>query len=92
MTRNELAKMVYLAHGGMTFAQAREVVDGAIELMTEGICKDGRLLVSGFGTFKVVDRKARKGRDLGKGNTIEIPGYKTVVFIPSRKWFSEKEK
>lgn len=86
MTRAELARDVYLAHGGMTYAGAQRVLKDVIELMVESLAKDGHLVVSGFGTFKVVERKPRTGRDLGKGVPVKIPSRRTVVFIPSRKW------
>lgn len=89
MTRAELAKKIHEAHGGMTFEEARRTVETVLGLLTEGLCRDGRLLVSGFGTFKVMKRKARTGRALGKGSPVRIPTRKTVVFVPSRKWVKE---
>ena len=89
MTRVELAKKVYAAHGGMTFAAAQEVVSHVLDLMTDGLVREGRLVISGFGTFRVVKRKSRTGRDMGKGLPVQIPERKTVVFIPSRKWTVE---
>ncbi len=89
MTRVELAKKVYAAHGGMTFAAAQQVVSQVLDLMTDGLTQEGRLVISGFGTFRVVRRKSRTGRDMGKGLPVQIPERKTVVFIPSRKWTTE---
>ncbi len=86
MKKADLVRKVYEAHGGLTQAEAAGIVDQVMLLVTEGLCKDGHLLISGFGTFKVVERKARTGRDLGRGKPIAIPGYRTVVFVPSRKW------
>lgn len=89
MTRIELARRIYEAHGGVTFATAQELVGVVLDLMTQGLTEEGRLVVSGFGTFKVVKRKSRTGRDMGKGLPVKIPERKTVVFVPSRKWTSE---
>ena len=89
MTRVELAKKVYAAHGGVTFASAQQIVGTVLDLMMEGLTQEGRLVISGFGTFKVVKRKSRTGRDMGKGLPVQIPERKTVVFIPSRKWSTE---
>lgn len=81
-----MARKVYLVHGGMTYATAQQVVEQVLDAMVEGICTEGRLVVSGFGTFRVVKRKARTGRDLSKGMPVSIPERNTVVFIPSRQW------
>jgi len=91
MTRADLARKIYLAHGGMTYANAQQVVEEVLDAMVEGICTEGRLVVSGFGTFRVVKRKARTGRDLSKGRPVSIPERNTVVFIPSRQWMTAGE-
>jgi DNA-binding protein HU-beta len=72
----------------MTFASAQQVVEQVLEAMMQGICTEGRLVVSGFGTFRVVKRKARTGRDLSKGRPVSIPERNTVVFVPSRQWLA----
>ena len=91
MKKADLVRKVYEAHGGLTQAEAAGVVDQVLLLMTAGLRGDGYLLISGFGTFKVVERKARTGRDLEKGEPIAIPGYRTVVFVPSKKWVLRSE-
>jgi DNA-binding protein HU-beta len=72
----------------MTYASSQQVVEQVLEAMMEGICTEGRLVVSGFGTFRVVKRKARTGRDLSKGQPVSIPERNTVVFVPSRQWLA----
>lgn len=88
MTRAELAREIYTAHGGMTYAGAQRLLKTIMGIMVDRLATDGRLVISGFGTFKVVERRPRTGRDLGKGVPVRIPSRKTVVFIPSRKWNS----
>jgi len=46
----------------------------------EGIRKDKRLALSGFGTFTVRKRKARTGRNPRTGEEITIGASKTVGF------------
>jgi len=88
MTRAELAREIYLAHGGMTYAGAQRLLKSVMSIMVEKLATEGRLVISGFGTFKVVERRPRTGRDLGKGVPVRIPSRRTVVFVPSRKWNS----
>jgi len=45
--------------------------------------KDTVTLV-GFGTFKVRQRKARKGRNPGTGEEIKIMAKKVARFVPGR--------
>ena len=43
------------------------------------------MLISGFGTFKVNDRKARKGISPKTQEEMIIPASKTVTFKPSNR-------
>ncbi len=45
--------------------------------------KDTVALV-GFGTFKVAQRKARKGRNPGTGEEIKIKASKVARFVPGK--------
>ena len=40
--------------------------------------------IAGFGTFKVVDRKARKGRNPRTGEAVQIPASKAVKFTAGK--------
>jgi len=42
------------------------------------------VLISGFGCFRVVARKDRKGVNPQTGNALIIPGRKAVKFKPSK--------
>ena len=44
-----------------------------------------KVLISGFGTFKVNDRKARKGISPKTQKEMIIPASKTVTFKPSNR-------
>ena len=62
----------------------------ALNSMIEGIqqalkSKDGKVQLTGFGTFQKVHRKARKGRNPGSGEEIKIPASNSVKFKPGKK-------
>ena len=42
------------------------------------------MTLSGFGTFKVVERQARTGRNPKTGENIPIPAHKAVKFVPGK--------
>ncbi|MEA2085057.1 MAG: HU family DNA-binding protein [Thermodesulfobacteriota bacterium] len=54
---NEVGKVVD------TQKAARETVDCIFSTITKNLKKKGKITLIGFGTFKVVKRKARKGRN-----------------------------
>jgi DNA-binding protein HU-beta len=53
--------------------------------------KNGKLGLVGFGTFSVVKRKAREGRNPQTGKAIKIPAKKVVKFKPGKE-LSDKVK
>lgn len=68
----------------------KEKASLALNAMIEGIqgalkSKDGKVQLTGFGTFSTVQRKERKGRNPGTGEEITIPAQKAVKFKPGKK-------
>lgn len=90
MTRAELTRRIHEAHGGLTLQGAKGLVDKVFDLLLEGLLRDGHVVLSGFGTFRVVQRKERRGWDIGKRSPVKVPARKDVVFVPSRR--SSKRK
>jgi len=59
-------------------------LDSFIELMTAHLTKGDKINLSGFGIFKVADRKAREGRNPRTGETIQIAASKKLRFTPAK--------
>jgi len=55
-----------------------------IEMMTAHLRKGDKINLSGFGIFKVADRKAREGRNPRTGETIQIAASKKLRFTPAK--------
>lgn len=65
---------------GLTKRAAGEAVDAMLEAVTEALRKGDRVTVTGFGTFEVRNRRARKGRNPQTGEEIQIPATKAPAF------------
>ena len=61
-------------------AAAEKSVGGLIKVIKTGLKKDSNVQLVGFGTFKVVNRKARMGRNPQTGDAIKIKASRTVGF------------
>lgn len=85
MTRAELTRRIHEAHGGLTLQAAKALVDQVFDLLQEGLLEEGHVVLSGFGTFRVVLRKERRGWDIGKRSPVRVPARKDVIFVPSRR-------
>jgi DNA-binding protein HU-beta len=84
MTKAELVKTLKEKTSLATLAQAEAVHDGLFAILTETLKKGDSVAISGFGSFKVVERKARKGRNPRTGEEIRIPASKAVKFTPGK--------
>ena len=75
---NEVAKVV------KTKKDAQAVVDVVLSSITEALGKGDAVSLVGFGTFKVADRKARKGRNPQTGQEIYIAASKVPKFVAGK--------
>ncbi len=68
---------------GLSKVESKKVLNAVIEIITEEMKRNGRLLLIGFGTFSVKQKAARKGMNPSTFAPIEIPAKKVVYFKPS---------
>ncbi len=68
----------------ITKTEAEKVVNACLESIKEILQIDEKLTLTGFGTFEVVERKERKGRNPQTGEEILIPATKVVKFKPGK--------
>lgn len=82
------------ANAEISKPQAKAVVERIVQLIQDGIKKEGRFPVSGLGTFTVTKRAARKGRNPATGESLKIKASKNVRFkaAPSLKAAAQKAK
>ncbi len=79
MTKNELAEKV-AARTGLSAGEARQVVEAAIEVVSDELAAGGEVALGGFGKFSVSHRAARQGRNPSTGQTINIAASKAPRF------------
>jgi DNA-binding protein HU-beta len=75
---NEVAKVV------STKKEAQAAVDCVMDSITKVLKKGQPVTLVGFGTFKVVKRKARKGRNPQTGAEIKISASKAPKFVAGK--------
>jgi DNA-binding protein HU-beta len=75
---NEVAKIV------STKKEARAAVDCVFSTITKALKKKDTVTLIGFGTFKVAQRKARKGRHPQTGAEIKIKAKKVPRFVSGK--------
>ena len=80
MTKKELVDAVS-SKAEITKAEANKVVNAVFDAVYEGIAKDGKVVLPGFGTFEVRSRTARVGRNPRTGEQIKIKAKKVVKLV-----------
>ena len=79
MTKAELVSII--AQGaGITKTAAASAFETYVATIAKELKQNGKLGLVGFGTFTVMKRKARDGRNPQTGKTIKIPAKKVVKF------------
>ena len=84
MNKKELVEAVSIKKS-MTKKEAEELVDTVFDTITDSLLAGNKVLISGFGTFKVNNRKERKGVSPKTKEIMVIPASKTLSFKPSNR-------
>jgi DNA-binding protein HU-beta len=82
MNKPELVERLVDEHE-LTRVFARDVVDSVLGQIIEAVQKGEEAALFGFGTFRVVERAARTGRNPRTGEAVKIAASKAVKFVPS---------
>ena len=82
MNKTDLVKEV--AKVVSTKKEAKAAVDCVFSTITKALKKKDTVTLIGFGTFKVAQRKARKGINPQTGEEIKIKAKKVPKFVPGK--------
>lgn len=64
--------------------KATQIVEDWIEIIKEGLARDHKVMISGFGVFEVKSKHARPGRNPQTGDKITLNARKVVKFKASQ--------
>jgi len=69
---------------GLTKRVSREAIDAITSAIADSLAREERVTLVGFGTFQVMERKARRGRNPQTGKELQIPAKKVPKFKAGR--------
>lgn len=84
MTKAELIGEI-ANQAGLTKADSERALNAFISIAKDTVKKEGKLPLAGFGTFVVVNRKQRTGRNPQTGQPIKIKASRVVRFRPGKE-------
>lgn len=83
MTKNQLIEKV-AKKSHLTKRAASDAVNSVFDLIQENLNRGEKTIITGFGTFLVRSRAARRGRNPQTGETIQIPSKKLPSFVAGK--------
>lgn len=69
----------------LTKVAAGQALDSVLAHMARAMERGERVTLSGFGSFRVVERAEQKGRNPQTGQSLVIPAHNVVKFRPGKK-------
>ena len=82
-TRKDLSNKIY-QNLGFSKNYSSTVIDNFFETLIQELLKSNKIKISSFGTFKVINKKKRIGRNPKTKESKIISGRKVVLFKPSK--------
>ena len=84
MTKADLIeKIAYQTY--LSKSASEKALNGFLRVIQDALTMDGKLTMTGFGSFSVTERKERKGRHPQTGEELTIPAKKSIKFKPGKK-------
>ena len=84
MTKADIVAQIAEATG-LTKTDTAAVVEGFLKSVSSALERGEHIEIRGFGTFKVVMRASRTGRNPKTGEVVKIPERPVPIFKPSRE-------
>lgn len=85
MTKAEIATRIY-EQTGIEKTAVLAVVESFMETVKESLTDGENVYLRGFGTFGVIERKEKVGRNISKGTSVVIPAHKIPKFKPCKEF------
>jgi integration host factor subunit alpha len=83
LTKNEMVRRIQ-DKTGLTKKESMAGVDALFEIIKGELSHGKPVMISGFGKWTVMKKKARKGRNPQTGKPVTISARKVVSFKPSQ--------
>jgi len=81
-TRKDLTNKIY-QNLGFSKNYSSTIIDNFFETLIQELIRSNKIKISSFGTFKVINKKERIGRNPKTGKSAIIVPRKVVKFTPS---------
>ena len=92
MVRSELLQKMCNLHPNIIRRDMEKTLEIIFLEITETLCEGKNIEIRGFGTYKIVKRKARIGRNPKNSELVQIPKKKAIKWKISKTFFNRLNK
>ena len=92
MVRSELLQKICNHHPYLLRKDVEKILEIIFFEIEEALCRGENVEIRGFGTYKLIKRKARIGRNPKNSEIVEIPEKNAIKWKMSKTFFSRLNK
>ncbi len=92
MVKSELIHKLCNMHPNILRKDIEKILDIIFSEITEALYRGENIEIRGFGTYKIVNRKARIGRNPKNSEKVEIPAKRAIKWKMSKILFERLNK
>ena len=85
ITKDEILKKINSSLG-TPLSLSGKIINEILNIIIDGLNSENIVKIKDFGTFKILNKKSRIGRNPKTGKTYSIDARKTVSFYPSKNF------
>ena len=85
MTKAEIVNRIN-EKTGIEKVAVMAIVEEVMASIKENMANGENVYLRGFGTFHIIERKEKLGRNISKNTTVVIPAHKIPKFKPSKEF------
>jgi integration host factor subunit beta len=92
MVKSKLLQKLCDLHPNILRKDIEKVLNITLHEFSEALCRGENIEIRGFGSYKILKRKARIGRNPKNSKTIQIPEKKAIKWKISKSFFNRLNK
>ena len=92
MVKSELVQKLCDSYPNILRADIEKILDIILFEITEALSRGENVEIRGFGTYKIIKRKARLGRNPKNSKPVQIPAKKAVKWKMSKILYNRLNK
>ena len=92
MVRSELIKILATKYPNILYKDVERIINLIFLEIIDALIRGENIEVRGFGTYKIVNRKARMGRNPKNSEVVQVPAKKAIRWKMSKVLFNHLNK